>query len=66
MCVVLTFTKIVGGLVFLLNGRKNRRFLCKFALPISVMVTTAGNGARFCATSAPKIGPRKCFTLTLR
>jgi hypothetical protein len=23
-------TKIVGGLVFLLNGRKNRRFLCKF------------------------------------
>lgn len=30
------------------------------------MVTTAGNGARFCATSAPKIGPRKCFILTLR
>lgn len=37
-----------------------------FALSISVMVTTAGNGARFCATSAPKIGPRKCFILTLR
>ncbi len=37
-----------------------------FALPISVLVTTAGNGARFCATSAPKIGPRKCFILTLR
>ena len=37
-----------------------------FAMPISVMVTTAGNGARFCATSAPKIGPRKCFILTLR
>lgn len=37
-----------------------------FALPIYVLVTTAGNGARFCATSAPKIGPRKCFILTLR
>ena len=34
--------------------------------PISVQVTTAGNGARFCATSAPKIGPIKCFILTLR
>lgn len=30
-----------------------------FALSISVLVTTAGNGARFCATSAPKIGPKK-------
>lgn len=30
------------------------------------MVTTAGNGARFCATSASKIGPRKCVILTLR
>lgn len=37
-----------------------------FALPISVMVTTAGNGARFCATLSPKIGPRKCVILTLR
>lgn len=37
-----------------------------FALSISVLVTTAGNGARFCATLAPKIGPRKCFILTLR
>ena len=30
------------------------------------VVATAGNGARFCATSTPKIGPRKCFILTLR
>ena len=37
-----------------------------FALTISVLVTTAGNGARFCATSASKIGSRKCFILILR
>ena len=38
----------------------------RFALPISVMVTIAGNGEHFCATSASKTGPRKCFVFILR
>ena len=48
-------TKIVGGLVFLLNGRKNRRFLCKFGIkPKSLrlgMLQKYLNGINICPLS---------------